>query len=193
MTDDFSSQVAAIESTYGTDTIFILGKGPSLDNIIPEVFAGSLVIGVNDAERIYPTDITIFHADWVKEALAATGPRAQLYLTSTDFRPDQGIVLHAPYVPLSQEGGDLMVQRLLTRNFVIEDVLFMSALQVAQEVARLRGRRQKIYMVGFDFRPDLGYAHFNGANYDGTNHQTRSITIGMQENFFLNALYMLQN
>ncbi len=31
--DDFSSQVGAIASTYATDTIFILGKGPPIDAI----------------------------------------------------------------------------------------------------------------------------------------------------------------
>lgn len=86
-----------------------------------------------------------------------------------------------------------MVQRVLARNFVVEDVLFMSALQVAQEVARLRGRRQRVYMVGFDFRPDEGYARYNGPHYEEGDAQVRSIAIGMQENFLLNALYMLQN
>lgn len=129
----------------------------------------------------------------MKAALRETGPRAQLYLTSTDFRPDHGAVIRAPHVPLSQEGGDLMVQRLLSRDFVVEDVLFMSALQVAQEVARARGRPQQVFMVGFDFRPDLGYAQFDGAHYEGSDRQARSIAIGMQENFLLNALYMLQN
>ena len=66
MTDHFSSRIGDIASTYGTDTIFILGKGPSADAVSPDAMAGSLVIGVNDAERIAPTDITLFHADWVQ-------------------------------------------------------------------------------------------------------------------------------
>lgn len=150
------------------------------------------MIGINDAERIYPADITIFHADWVKDALAENGARAQLYLTSTDFRPEHGQVVRAPHVPLAQESSDLMMQRLLSGEFVIEDILFLSALQVAREVARRRGRPQKVYMVGFDFRPDLGYAHVAGRQFDAGDSQTREIVIGMQENFLLNALYMLQ-
>ncbi|RZJ42769.1 MAG: hypothetical protein EON87_13845, partial [Brevundimonas sp.] len=65
MTDTISKRVGDIASTYGTDTIFILGKGPSADLVRPEVFAGSLVIALNDAERIAPADITLFHEDWV--------------------------------------------------------------------------------------------------------------------------------
>ena len=66
--DHFSTRIADIASTYGTDTIFILGKGPSADAVSPDAFAGSLVIAVNDAERIAPADITLFHADWVRES-----------------------------------------------------------------------------------------------------------------------------
>ncbi|WP_313349533.1 N-acetylneuraminate synthase family protein [Paracoccus sp. (in: a-proteobacteria)] len=192
MTDNFSSLVGAIASTYGTDTIFILGKGPSADDVPPEVFSGSLVIGLNDAERIYPADISIFRADWVVKALEENGCRAQLYLTSTGFCTSPGHqVLHAPNVPLTQETADLMIQRLLSKEFVIEDVLFMSALRVAREVAELRGRPQKVYMVGFDFQPELGYAHVHGKQFIGGDEKERALHIGMQENYFLNALYML--
>jgi N-acetylneuraminate synthase len=101
-------------------------------------------------------------------------------------------VLNAPHIPLNQESGDLMVQRLLSGEFVVEDVLFMSALQVAREVARHRGRPQRVYMVGFDFRADLGYARMPGSHYEGVDSLTSDMRIGMQENFLLNALYTLR-
>ena len=192
MMENFSSLVGDIASIYGTDTIFILGKGPSVDQIPLEVFSGSLIIGINDAERIYPADISIFHADWVIRSLEEAGPRAQLYLTSTDFHPAHGRVLQVPHVILNQDNSDLMVQRLLAQDVVLEDVLFMSALRVAREVAERRGRRQRIFMVGFDFRPDLGYARLEGKQYRVQDPGLRELVIGMQENFLLNALYMLQ-
>ncbi len=190
--DNFSSRISDIASTYGTDTIFILGKGPSADLVPEEVYAGSLVIGINDAERIHATSITIFHADWVKRALHEAGPKADLYLTSTDFSTDVAEVLRVPHVPLAQEGSDLMMQRLLSGPLVIEDILFISALKVALEVAKARGRKQKVYMVGFDFSADLGYAAVSGAHYETADLEGRRLVIGMQENFFLNALYMLR-
>lgn len=156
------------------------------------VFEGSLVLGINDAERVHPTDITIFRADWVVKALAETGPRADLYLTSTDFQPRSGRVLHAPYVPLNQDSNDLMMQRLLSGPFVIEGVLFISALKVALEVARLRGQPQKVYMVGFDFNADAGYAKIDGHHYEDADAGERRLMIDMQEHFLLNALYMLR-
>lgn len=127
------------------------------------------------------------------EALRDTGPRAQLYLTSTDFRPAHGEVLRAPHVAMSQENTDLMMQRLLSPGgFVVEDVLFLSALQVAREVARQRGRPQRVFMVGFDFSADQGYARLPGRHYETGGAQAREMMIGMQESFLLNALYMLQ-
>lgn len=192
MTEAFSSLVGGIASTYSTDTIFILGKGPSANDFPPEVFAGSLVIGINDAERIYPADITLFHADWVAREIERAGPRAQLYLTSTDFRPAGAKALRVPHVMLTQENADLMIQRLLSREIVIEDVLFMSALRVASEVAEYRGRPQKVFMVGFDFNPDLGYARIDSGGLGGGDAVERALRIGMQENYLLNALYMLK-
>ena len=191
MKDSFSDPISAIASTYDTDTIFILGKGASVDKVPGTVFDGHLVIGINDAERIRRADITIFHAEWVKQALAETGPRAELYVTSTDFAPSGSQVVRVPHVALAQDSSDLMMQRLLSDVLVVEDVLFVTALNVALEVGRHKGRPQKVYMVGFDFDAAAGYAAINGAHYEQGNPQQRRLIIDMQEHFLLNALYML--
>ena len=193
MTDHFSSRIGDIASTYGTDTIFILGKGPSADAVSPDAMAGSLVIGVNDAERIAPTDITLFHADWVQPALTAGGLRSRLYITSTDFSPLGREVLRVPFVPLQNDNNDLLMQRFLSGSFVLEEVLFLSALNVARQVARARGRRQTVYMVGFDFRPDAGTSEAIAHDYAPGNSADRFFRISMQEFYFLNCLYMLKD
>ncbi|MFT3977309.1 MAG: N-acetylneuraminate synthase family protein [Sphingomonas bacterium] len=189
----FSSRINDIASTYGTDTIFILGKGPSADAVSPDAFAGSLVIGVNDAERIAPTDITLFHADWVKPALVASGLRSRLYITSTDFAPAGREILRAPFVPLQNGNNDLLMQRFLSDDFVLEDMLFLSALNVARRVARARGRRQTVYMVGFDFRADAGISEAIRHDYAPGGSADRFFRISMQEFYFLNCLYMLKD
>lgn len=193
MTDHFSTRIADIASTYGTDTIFILGKGPSVDAISPGAFAGSLVIAVNDAERIAPADITLFHADWVQESVVANGLRSRLYVTSTDFSPLGRETLRAPFVPLQNDNNDLLMQRFLSDSFVLEEVLFLSALKVARQVAQARGRKQTVYMVGFDFRPDAGVAEAITQDYEPGNSADRFFRISMQEFFFLNCLYMLKD
>ncbi|MDB5505721.1 MAG: N-acetylneuraminate synthase [Devosia sp.] len=188
------SPIDAIASTYATDTIFILGKGPSADAVDPQVFAGSLVIALNDAERIAPADITVFHGDWVKSSIAEAGFRSRLYVTSTDFRAPQRQVLNRPHVPLTQESADLMIQRLQQDDVVLEDVLFMSALQIARRIAKSRGRTQTVYMVGFDFEydPTHAYSQRLGLDYAPSHEHDRQPKILMQEYFFINALYVLK-
>lgn len=129
----------------------------------------------------------------MKDALAKEGPRSRLYVTSTDYKPSRGEVLRAPHAPLTQESSDLMVQRLLSDEIVIEDVLFLTALQIARTVARQRGRRQTVYMVGFDFRAEAGNAQAIGRHYETDSADQRRLRIEMQENFLLNALYMLKD
>ena len=174
-----------------------MGKGPSGDQINPAALTSALVIGLNDAERIAPCDITIFHDDWVCDALKASGWRSRLYVTSTDVVPPRGDVVRARYVPGAQEGTDVMMSRLVSdepgENFVIEDVLFLSALRLARLIAQRRGRTQTIYMLGFDFSPEKGYSHAIDHDYAPANSGERTARIAPQEFYFINTLYMLRD
>ena len=135
----------------------------------------------------------MFHADWVKRSLVANGLRSRLYVTSTDFSPDGHEVLHVPFVPLQNNNNDLLMQRFLSETFVLEEVLFLSALNVARQIAHARGRRQTVYMVGFDFQPDAGISEAIAHDYAAGNSADRFFRISMQEFFFLNCLYMLKD
>ncbi|MBE5227426.1 N-acetylneuraminate synthase family protein [Pectobacterium quasiaquaticum] len=188
------NQLKNIASTYSTDNIFILGKGPSADLVRPEVYAGSLVIGVNDAERIAPADITIFHEDWVADGLQEGDYRSRLYITSMrDFSPKERSVIYAPHIPLTQESSELIMQRLMSDELYIEDLLFITALKVAKKVADIRGKPQKVYLVGFDFDPTAGYSKLIGHDYAPHREEEKSIRISLQEFYFVNALYFLRD
>ncbi|MBE5215354.1 N-acetylneuraminate synthase family protein [Pectobacterium brasiliense] len=192
--DNFLNQLKNIASTYSTDNIFILGKGPSADLVRPEVYAGSLVIGVNDAERIAPADITIFHEDWVADGLQEGDYRSRLYITSMrDFSPKERSVIYAPHIPLTQESSELIMQRLMSDELYIEDLLFITALKVAKKVADIRGKPQKVYLVGFDFDPTAGYSKLIGHDYAPHREEEKSIRISLQEFYFVNALYFLRD
>jgi sialic acid synthase SpsE len=191
--DNFTTLLRNIESIYSTDTIFILGKGPSADLVRPEVFTSSLVIGINDAERIAPADVTLFHAPWVEEALADSGFRSRLYLAPAPFPAGGRDVVVCPFVPLTQDSSDLMMQRFLSDQFAIEEVLFISALQLARKVAELRGRTQTVYMVGFDFDASAGYSKLFNPEHSDSTDAMRTLRISPQEHYFVHALYMLRN
>jgi sialic acid synthase SpsE len=192
MTDDFSNQVSGIASTYSTDTIFILGKGPSANAIDPAVFAGSLVIGINDAERIFPVDISVFHAEWVAQSVQANGLKSRLYVSSVPFNPGHRAIHRAAFMPLRQDTTDLLMQRFQSDDFVIEEILFLSALRIARLVAEKRGRPQTVYMVGFDFDAKRGYAQAL-AGSPITPDDGGAAHIDIQEHFFVNTLYILRN
>ncbi|MCF6305774.1 MAG: N-acetylneuraminate synthase family protein [Rhodobacteraceae bacterium] len=193
MPDSFLNVIKKAVSSYRNDTIFILGKGPSSDQIPTEVFEKSVVIGLNDAERIYPADISIFHAEWMRSALSNAGARAKLYITSTDFSVPGAVSYRVPHLPLTQESSDLMVQRLLGKGIFVEDVLFMSALRVARAIAEIRGRTQTVYMVGFDFSADLVSANALGRTFQTDSEDQSHIRLDIQENFLLNAFYALKD
>tara|TARA_Y100000589_G_C27196559_1_gene647078 strand:- start:2312 stop:3832 length:1521 start_codon:yes stop_codon:yes gene_type:complete len=191
------TQIKGIASTYQTNEIFILGKGPSIDLIDPEVFKNSMVITLNDAERIYPSEISIFHGEWVKKSIANQGINSSLYITSTDFDASNfskiSTSIRRPYISLNNDNGDLMIQRLLGNEIVIEDILFLTALQISRQIALLKKVKQKVYMVGFDFSPLDGQSKKIDISYENVHENKRNLIIGMQENYFLNALYTFKN
>lgn len=91
----------------------------------------------------------------------------------------------------------MMMSRLVSdepgHDFVIEDVLFLSALRLARLIARQRGQRQTVYMLGFDFSADKGYAHAIDHDYAPAQSGERAAKISPQEFYFLNTLYMLRD
>lgn len=155
------------------------------------------MIGINDAERIAPCDITIFHEAWVKHAVASNGYRSQLYLAPEGLAIDGHEVTSAKYIPSSQEGVDVMMSRLVSdtpgKDFVIEEVLFLSAIRLARLIAGLRQRKQTVYMLGFDFAADHGYSEAIDVDYAPRQAGDRTARINPQEYYFVNTLYMLRN
>lgn len=191
--DSFSTLLNDIASIYSTDTIYIVGKGPSVDDIRPEVYQGSLVIGINDAERIAPADITVFHGEWVERGLAESQFKSRLYVTSHGFDAKGKAVHVAPHVPLTQASSDLIMQRFMSDDLVIEDVLFLTALKIARKVAELKGRQQTVYMVGFDFNASAGLSQRLGKDFAPQDAEETALRISVQEFYFINTLYFLRD
>lgn len=151
------------------------------------------MIGVNDAERIAPADISVFHGEWVERGLAESNFRSRLYVSSHDFHA-QGKTVHvAPHVPLTQASSDLIMQRFMSDDLVIEDVLFLTALKIARKVAELKGRQQTVYMVGFDFNPGVGLSQRLGKDFSPQDTEETAIRISVQEFYFINTLYFLRD
>ncbi len=183
-------QIASIASRYQTDNIFILGKGLSADQIDRSVFDTGLTITINDAEKIARGDIGVFHAPWVVDSLKASGFGCSLYVTNQAL-PDGVAHLDAEYVPPDQFSSDLLVQRFNDEGLQIEDVMLITAIKIARIVATQRMRRQKVYLIGFDF---------SGANsqrldkdYTGEERAYQTNVISAQEHYLLVFLNVLRD
>lgn len=193
-TEAISALAADTAAKYSTDTIVILGKGPSADRIHSRVFRNAIVIGINDAERIHPADITIFHEEWVGESVAEDGFRSAAYVTSTEFDAPGSTVVSLPFKPLANDGEDQVLLRFQDRSEIaIEEAIFLTALEVARSIADLRGRNQTVYMVGFDFTPDTGHARAAASQYSPELSSLRRAGIEMQQHILRNALYALED
>lgn len=193
-TGDISSLAADIASRYTTDTIVILGKGPSAEEVQPKVFENSAVIGINDAERIHPVDISVFYEDWVAESVQAEGLRSEAYVTSADFEAPGKRLVKLPFQPLSNDEEDMVLLRFQNREQIaIEEAIFLTALEIARTIADAKGRTQTVYMVGFDFTPASGHAKSATTRYAPDMDTRRAAGIQMQEYILRNALYALED
>ncbi|GAA4829618.1 N-acetylneuraminate synthase family protein [Garicola koreensis] len=189
-----SRLAADTAAKYSTDTIVLLGKGPSADQVHSRVFSDAVVIGVNDAERIHPTDITIFYEDWVGESVAEDGLRSAAYVTSTSFDAPDRQVVRLPFRPIANDAEDQVLLRFQDRSEVaIEEAMFLTALEIARAVADHRGRVQQVYMVGFDFTPEAGEARAASSQYSPELSSRRRAGIELQEFILQNALYTLKD
>lgn len=141
-----------------------------------------------------PADVAIFHEAWAKEGIAEAGYLSKVYVTPLDFDPEHGEVFQAPYRPLRNDEVDLMMSRVLdARDFAIEEVMLLSALEIARIVAEQRGRQQTVYLLGFDFSPALGFSKDASAGFEPGLDRDRAANVSIQQHFLRNALYMLKD
>ena len=191
---ELKNLVGGLADAYDDDAVIILGKGPSLDDIDNKALDGHFVIALNDAERFAPADVAIFHEEWAADAIRDAGSNAKLYVTSTDFQPEQGDVFRVPYEPLSNDTADLMLSRVLdTKDFAIEEVMVLSALELASYVAERRGRQQTVYLLGFDFSLEVGHSQRGSAGFEPPVSGERTAALDAQQHFLDNLLYMLRD
>lgn len=199
MTSTTMAPIADLASTlatdYSSDTIIILGKGPSADEVSNRVFKDNVVIGINDAERIQPADVTIFHEEWVAESLKDDGLRSKAYITSVDdFEAPGHNIVNLPYKSLSNDEEDIMLSRFQNREEIaIEEAMFLTALEVARTIADQKGVTQTVYMVGFDFTPAEGNARAANTQFTPQLTSHRKAGVELQQYILRNALYALED
>lgn len=137
--------------------IVIIGKGPSLDELNLELLNDCIVINTNDSEIIYPGDIAVFHHGWVLDLFDEIAPKCKLYVSDKELPPDISSI-KANYIPYTPESADFLLHRFFSEKIYIEHAILVSALQVADKLAKQSGERKNVYLVGFDFTTKNGFS-----------------------------------
>ncbi len=157
--------------------IVIIGKGPSIDNVDLSLLKGSVVINTNDSEIIYPGDIGVFHHGWVLDLFDETPPKCNLYISDKTINHTVS-QLTCEYVPYNPESADFLINRFFSDQIFIEHAVIVTALKVANEIAKAEGIHKNVYLLGFDFTTKDGFTNKirSAAFHDDPEYQERVIS-----------------
>ena len=144
--------------------IVIIGKGPSVDAVDLSLLSGCIVINTNDSELIYPGDVAVFHHGWVLDIFDNAPPRCKLYV-SDRVVPGNVPQIEAEFVAYTPESADFLLSRFFSDTTYVEHAVIVTALRVANEIARQEGVQKNVYLLGFDFTTKHGFtSRMPGAN-----------------------------
>ncbi len=190
---NFLTQIKDIVSKYQTNKIVILGKGASIDEIELNNLSNTIKIGINDVEQIIPCDFSIFHDEWVINSLKQNKFNSRCYISPFTLEKNS---IASRFLPLTQDNIDLMFSRLsnvFENEFIVEEVLFITALKLSRYISKIKGEKLDIFFIGFDFDPSKGYSKKLNLEFSKSQYKLINARILPQEQYFLNALYLLQN
>jgi sialic acid synthase SpsE len=187
--------LSKIVSRYDSDSLMIIGTGISAGQIDPEMSRTTLAIGLGYAELAAHIDIALTDGTQRLDNIGAEAYRSEIYLAPNKFDASPGQLLVFPRSQLSPDGLPPDLTGFLFSDFRLTEPLFVSALQLALQVAKLRGRIQTVYVVGLDFEP-----HHVHDRHAGSGQQPSPLHVGppplggsFQEQCFLKSLYALRN
>ncbi len=172
--------------------IFIIGKGPSIDELDGFSFPKGLILNVNDSEKIIQGHIGVFSNNWVRQSLKERGFKCQYYLAG---KPLPANVLHTvlPAIPFEYDGEELTTYRLELEEYYDESFVLSNALKICRHVAKLTNTIPNVYLLGFDFSTDKGEVSKNlGVDY-AKNEIERSLVVHSQENEYLQFVKYFQD
>jgi len=138
-----------------TSSIFIIGKGPSIDELTDINLLDGLIININDSEKIIQGNIGVFSANWVRHSLKDRGFKCQYYFTG---KPLPAAVPHTvlPPIPIELDSDELMLFRFELSTFFDESFVLLNALKICKQIAEEQAKAHDVYLLGFDFSTEKG-------------------------------------
>jgi len=188
MSNQSSSLLNLIQNAAGKP-VFVIGKGPSLDELELERLPDGLVINLNDSERIHAGTLGIFSGGWVRAGLSESGYRCRHYLAGQPLPASVSHDLLAP-PPAEMAHAELNTLRLEQETIYDEPLVLLNAIKVALMAYRESRHPQDVYFLGFDFSIQDGSASSKaGADYSGVDLLERDAIISSQESDFRQLLH----
>ena len=186
------SQIKNISSKSSSHDIFIIGKGPSIDNFVDLNFPDGLIININDSEKIIQGDIGIFSSNWVRHSLKEHGFKCKYYMAGKPLA--QGVP-HAvlPPIPFEYDDDELGTFRLGQSDFYDEPFVLLNALKLSMAIGNSVDVKPNVFLLGFDFSTDDGqlsksiHVDFAQSEID------RSLMVHSHENEFLQFMQYFED
>jgi sialic acid synthase SpsE len=184
--DNIYQLIENIGSGSAVDKIFIIGKGPSIDEIGDVAFPpGSLIININDSEKVIQGHIGIFSSNWVRHSLKDRGFKCKYYLAG---KPLPSGIAHTVLaaIPFELDDEELSTYRLSRDEFYDETFVLSNALKVAVLVSKITEKKPDVYLLGFDFSTQKGdISKSLGKDYATESNLDRNLVVNSQENDYL--------
>jgi sialic acid synthase SpsE len=181
-------------SASGTDAIFVVGKGPSVDELEGFRLPPGIIININDSEKIIQGHIGVFSGNWVRHSLKERGFKCGYYLAG---KPLPSTISHdvLPAIPLEFDSEELILYRLGLDEYYDESFVLANALKVCRDIARKRGKKVDVYLLGFDFSTEKGEVSKSlGVDFARNDDFQRSLIVHSQEFDYLQfARYFQDN
>jgi sialic acid synthase SpsE len=181
------------DSGSSTNSIFIIGKGPSMDDIEGFALPPGLIINVNDSEKIIQGHIGIFSGNWVRHSLKERGFKCDYYLAG---KPLPVTVKHdlLPAIPIEVDAEELLLYRFNQPDYFDEPFVLANALKVCRDLAKQSGKKTEVYLLGFDFSTAKGEISKSlGVDYARNEDVDRSLIVHSQEYDYLQFVKYFQD
>lgn len=151
-----NSNLKEIIAKKKTKNIAIIGKGESIDRVDLSKIQDFIIINLNDSELLIPGDIGVFNDNWVYDFFKINEPQCDLYFTNKKMHVGVSQVL-SDFVPSNPESVQFLMKRFFSDKIYLEQHLILSALRIADEIARIDSSVKNCYLLGFDFSVKTGY------------------------------------
>jgi sialic acid synthase SpsE len=181
--ENFFNQIKNIVLQSETsERIVILGKGGSIGNINKESLKKTLVININDSEKIFPGSFALFHSPWVYKSLKENGFKAGCYITNVPFISDEELTsIEVPYIPINYDGIERTLDLFKNDEFYLTDFLVISAIKLAIIIAKINNNTPEVFLLGFDFEMS---DHTIISDFSGHEDEFKNVFLKTQRTYF---------